>query len=367
MKYFLLLFICFFYHSCADFNKVNNKSENIINVETKSTVDAFESFFDEYHHIALETNQGNLIADIDKMQIEDNYLWILDRKQSVIYTFDNFGKYIQTFCRLGNGPEEYVDIADFQVVNGNIFVLSRGGLKIIEYKSTGEFVKNHKLDDWYDYFYMTDNSIFLYSNFSNNKLYNLLVYNRVSETYEKKFLPYNSNQSFSFDTNPFNITDKNEILLTQQYDYNIYSVDSCSVNNFVTLNFDTKDKLPEDIFEIGFMNIYEEFATKSVVKRIDFVNKNQDIIDLIYTLDYQPHLTRIDMKTGENKTIKLKFNDSIPYIFAKRIVVKNGYLINYLHASDVLLFDKNFTSDKNTDGILKAEDNPVLFFNKLKY
>lgn len=364
IKYFLLVFVVLFYNSC----KYTDKKENIIYIEPEKASGDVEYFFEKYHYITLETNQDNLLSDIDKIQIEDSCLWILDKKQRTIFTFDISGKYIRKLCEFGNGQEEYRDIADFQISNGNIHVLSRINKSIFVYKSTGEFIKSYKLDEWYDFFYITKNSILLHSNFSNNKLYNLIVYNPQSNVCENEFLPFPSNQNFSFSTNPFNISDDGGILLTQQYDYTVYSVDNyLSVKNLVTLQFNSKDKLPEDVFEKDFYTTYQELAHKSVVKRIDFVNINESIMDIFYIFNYVPHLTRIDMKTGENKTLKLEFNDNIPYVFALPIAIKNGYLINYLSASDVLIFDENFVSDKNKNGKLNAEDNPVLFFNKLRY
>jgi hypothetical protein len=337
-------------------------------VQPKNT-DSIASFFEDWYYVTLETTADNLIASIDKMQITDTLMWFLDKKNNSIYTFNLTGKYIRKFCRFGNGPDEYLDIADFQVLNGNIYVLSRTNKKIFIYNLLGESIGKWQLDDWYDYFYMTDGSILLYANFSNDKLYNLIEYNPVSGQYGKQDFPFPHNQNFGFSHSPFITTDNKELLFTQQYDYTIYLLDPKTMHTDViaTLSFHTKDKLPENPYAGDFFKIYQEYIFKSVVRRISMAHRKDDTLYIVYILDYVQHLTKIDMASGENVTLKLEYNDEYPYVFSEPLIVYNQYLVNSIEASAVLLFDDKFKSDKNADGRLDEADNPVIFFNKLRY
>jgi WD40 repeat protein len=352
--------------SCKNHDKVSFEGAAMINVQPKAT-NAVDSFFIGYHYITLETNDDNLISDIDKIQIDGNKLWILDKKKRTIYLFDNLGNYIRKLHQFGNGPGSYLNIADFQVIDNKIYVLSRGNRKIIVYNDEGNFLEEKILNDFYDFFYIRNNSVVLYANFSNDELYNVVMFDMNSKSYGKRFLPYPSNQGFSFSRTPFNLLNDGEILLTQPYDYTIYTLNTDSLNAFVTLHFDTKDRLPDDIFERGFYNNYRELVYNSLVRRIEVAYRKRNTLYIAYVLDYVYHLTKIDMMSGSNTTLKLEYNDEVPYIFERPLYIDHQYMVNYSHASSVLMFDENFKSDKNVTGVLKAEDNPVIFFNKLRY
>jgi hypothetical protein len=72
------------------------------------------------------------------------------------------------------------------------------------------------------------------------------------------------------------------------------------------------------------------------------------------------------MSKNETCTFKLELNDSFPFVFARPLMFYGDYLVGYMEASSVLIFDDKFKSDKNENGYLNEDDNPVLFFHKIK-
>jgi hypothetical protein len=358
--------IVLFGFSCTGPNHSLKLDGRRITVQTGKMGDV-SSFFKGYHYISLETLADNLISNIDKIQIWNNQLWILDKK-TAIYIFDLSGKYVRQFNHRGQGPGEYLDIADFQVAKGKVYILSRSLKKILVYDDMGTFVKSYHLDDFYDFFYLTNDVALLYSNYSNNKLYNVITFDLSTERYGKKFLPFPENQSFSFPISPFNISANSKILLTQQYDYTVYSLQTDSISAIASFDFDTKEQLPDDIYKReGFYNAYEKLRDKSVVKRISYVCREGDVMYIMYILDYKYVMTKVHLSSAANQSLILEYNDKIPYIFANPIMMYGQCLVTYLNASDVLKFDKGFKSDKKNSGVLSEEDNPILFFNELNF
>jgi hypothetical protein len=115
----------------------------------------------------------NLISNINKIQITDSLIYVLDERQNTLHIFDKNGFFINKIDRFGEGPMEYLDIADFSVEDSTVYILSRTSRKINVYIYKGEFVKKYPLNEWYDFFYKEKgDNIFLYSNYSNNLLYN---------------------------------------------------------------------------------------------------------------------------------------------------------------------------------------------------
>ncbi len=339
-----------------------------ITVDPSKAELSVEQVFEQSHSVALETTTDNLISSIDKIEMLNNKLYILDKKSQVITVFDKDGFYLSKIDRRGQGPEEYIDIADFTVTDSLIYVLSRGGKKIIAYNHSDSFIQNYPLDAYYDFFIIDKNTLFLYSNYSNHTLYNVIVsnFNNNNIAASKKFLPFLRNQSFSFRRNPFNRSANGDLLISQQYDYNIYRLTKDTITVEYDINFITQDRIPENFEAIGFDRVYPELAHKSVVTRILHVNQHNNFLYLIYLFAYTTHITKIDITTLTASTLKLKFNDVFPFVFSHPIGFNKNYLIGYIDAADVLFFDKEFQSDKNKNNRLADDDNPVLFFHKLK-
>jgi hypothetical protein len=349
------------------FNYCSVKHDNatIISVDISSKANP-EDFFEDYHSITLATGDEYLIGKINKISIESDKIYVLDKQNFTIVIFDINGNYLNHLKRQGNGPGEYLDIADFTIVDSTIIVLSRVMRKILVYSQNLNYIKNYQLDDFYDYCYYFEKKILLCSNYSNDTHYNIRIYDMETRKIEKSFLPFTINQNFSSSIIPFNLTFDDDLLITQQYDYNIYNLRQNSLTTICKLDFNTKDKIPDNFQNIGFDKLYRDLAQLSVVKRINCINKINNCFYITYIHDYAPHISKISLSKDVNSTLKLELNDKFPFIFASILGFHKNYLTGYMHAADVLIFDNKFSSDKTQSGFLNEDDNPVLFFHKIK-
>jgi len=66
--------------------EANKKFVIDINQQDKITI-----FFNAYHTIALETTPNNLIGGIDKIVLQNEHIYILDKKQATIFIFTHNG------------------------------------------------------------------------------------------------------------------------------------------------------------------------------------------------------------------------------------------------------------------------------------
>ncbi|WP_321481228.1 6-bladed beta-propeller [uncultured Bacteroides sp.] len=365
MKQFtVIIIIIFFASSCSK----SHDNINIIPVNPSHAEGSSDNFFVKRHSIALETTEDNLIAKIDKIEMVDNKLYILDKIKKTISLFDEKGFYLSKINKIGQGPDEYISISDFAVKDSLIYILSRDNKKIYIYNNLGVFVRTYELDDYYDYFYLREKDLILYSNYSNNKLYNVIIVhlgdNEMIQS--NKFLPFIKNQSFLYSPSPFNVNEQGDLFLCQQFDNNIYSLSQNAITNVCNIEFSTKEKIPVDFEKIGFAKMCTDYANKSVVSRISYVVKNNNLLYLLYKFEYNNYLTRVNAKTLAVKTLKLKHNKNYPFIFCEPLGFYRNHLVGYLSADNVLLFDGKFYSDKNENKILSVFDNPVLFLFQLK-
>ena len=83
--------------------------------------DAISDFVDSYKTLPLETTKDNLIGNINKVQIIDTCIYVLDKEQATIFVFNTEGKYLNKICRQGRAPEEYLGLSDFMVYNADVY------------------------------------------------------------------------------------------------------------------------------------------------------------------------------------------------------------------------------------------------------
>lgn len=70
----------------------------------------------------------------------DNHFFVYDYQQNQFLIFDRDGKFIQTFSRKGQGPEEYTAMLDFTIDDSQLYILDFTKLKIYDLK--GNFLRD---------------------------------------------------------------------------------------------------------------------------------------------------------------------------------------------------------------------------------
>lgn len=104
-----------------------------------------ENIVKNKRYIKLDPNERYLFGGADKVLFRDN-IYILDKRQKKMVVFDQGGNGVNILHRVGQGPEEYIQITDFSVdTKGNIFMVDGVSDKLMVYSSRGEFMSSKKL------------------------------------------------------------------------------------------------------------------------------------------------------------------------------------------------------------------------------
>lgn len=84
-----------------------------------------EKFIKQKKYIKLfSESEDFLFKEINKIRIIDDKIYILDKKQKKLLIYDNIGFSEAKVGSKGNGPNEYLDISDFDVdTQGNIYTI----------------------------------------------------------------------------------------------------------------------------------------------------------------------------------------------------------------------------------------------------
>lgn len=357
----LLFFFFIFLIACNSGDK-NSVSYYIDVQNTEPITDVFEN----WQAVPLETKDSVLITDIDKIEVNDDYFFILDRLVATIFQFDKNGNFVNKIERQGEGPEEYLEISDFKWFENFVYVLSSVNHTIYKYDMTGSFVKSYKLDDYYHRFeFYNKDTIVLYSAFSNEKKFNFCFYDLVGEKIFAETSAFDRNENFIIYKCPFSDEFSFYKYVYFPYDYSIYELTSESCNPVFRFEFNTIE-LPDK--KISFEEKRKYSLGKNMIQSFNSIKRMDSTLFVSYNCGGKYYLTKLFLGCEKNSNTYLMNSKEkeYPFCFANPLTFYKNFLISYMPAYGVLTFDEHFHSDKNDLGILDSGDNPVLFLHKLK-
>lgn len=127
--------------------------------------------------IPLETVGDALIGEIDKLEMDDSHIVILDKRMRAVWLFGTDGKFIRRIGRLGNGPKEYVSLDDmcFDKENGTVWIWDRIKQVMLEYDLAGDFLKEVATGFSSNVFAKTNEGFWLYYSYLKNPDNNSLI------------------------------------------------------------------------------------------------------------------------------------------------------------------------------------------------
>lgn len=258
MKYFRIVFIIsiFLLESCK--GRIEQTDIETIQVNlTEAQVKASE-LFSYIEPVVLETTDSSLLKDISKSYLTKDYFFI--KSHHALFIFDRKGHFVRKIERLGNGPEEYAGLSDFDVdeKTNDIYILDKAQQKILIYDFTGKYQQTIPVGFWAMKLVKTDaNQIYLYSGNeespSNPYKLNLLTDASVGQSFlkidqrKKEYLHINSPQNFYWKNG--------ELFFFEAFNDTIYDVTRNTPQYY--LNY--KNSVPSDFFDQKFSNIMDFF------------------------------------------------------------------------------------------------------------
>ena len=76
--------------------------------------------------VPLETTDDALIVEINKIEIRNNLIYILDNSVKSVFVYDFNGKYLNKINALGQGPGEYAFLSDMTVSDSAVIIIGNG-------------------------------------------------------------------------------------------------------------------------------------------------------------------------------------------------------------------------------------------------
>jgi len=231
-KFIIYFFCSIFLYNCTEKRKdaINTIT---VNLDQKQDVSIFE-LFSKIDIIPLETNDLSLIKFVQKVIVNQGNIYVLD-EMSKILVFSPEGKFLFKIDSKGMGPDEYLDISDFDILNDSLSVLSAVDNRMLIYDTNGHFVRKFSLpriSRAYNSFKNINNDSIVFWTYDYEK--RIKIYSKSAKRIFKEGIPEKDNiyrnfgiQIFPYstfipsvtDNRVFKITPKSEIVEAYKWDF----------------------------------------------------------------------------------------------------------------------------------------------------
>ena len=125
MKNIFLFFVCVIFGTSCSRSLQEYKKEGSVSIDMENLKElSFYDVFTKMDIYPLETINESLIKNTYKVVLHGGLFYILDDMLSVIFVFNQEGKYVRIINKHGNGPGEYARIKDFRFSGCDLELLS---------------------------------------------------------------------------------------------------------------------------------------------------------------------------------------------------------------------------------------------------
>ena len=250
----LLCIFCLFI-SCKEEKREQNSEILQINIPLRAgeTHLPADSLFCGKEILALETTPDNLIAKIDKLEMTNDRLYLLDEQQDMIFIFDRKGKYITKIADIGKGPAEYIEISDFHIDDDVLYLCTGGnGGKIMCYNLDGKYQKSFRTEYSCNRITTDSNYIYVFGNYSNPIRKNIGVFDKKENKLIKQYKSFPKTQERIGSSSRCWTSCNNKVYAAFNYEYSIYTLqpDTCQI--IVQIDFGKNYMFPPEYKDYSF-------------------------------------------------------------------------------------------------------------------
>ncbi len=332
----------------------------------------YSDLFDSVRYVRLETTDEILIKDITRLKCVNGKIYILDNKTQTLFCFHMDGKLNWKIRQVGQGPQEYTRLTDFDMdeKKGRLYLFSYND-KILVYDLSGNFINAYYVRLAGTSFVYREEYLYIYANNNPNKIEGveqnnyLLLFDEEKDEVKGR-LPFNTDKRFGT-MNTYNASNafcryEDEVRFFMPFSNNIYSLQEDTI--YIKYQFDFGEyNLPDTYFENYTTDDIREskyaYGLNSFWENNKYFSFNMYLNKEYYQIIYDKIADK--MYTGI-------LSDDISYCSPLLREVTDDYAMGCLLAEDLFLIN-NFSKESRKNAIFKEiisemteDDNPVVLF-----
>ena len=269
LKFLLSLIVVNFVCSCND-----DTTDIKMSLENN-----FETIYDSIESVELlplETNAMHLIGANPQLEISEDTYIIYDIENSSIGRYSNSGQFLNKIGNKGNGPGEYTNILNIQVMEDKLIVYSAPNF-VHYYYLNGDHINTIKLEKQGRQSYSVSDGVITYYGYSSGESSRLSM---LKEQEQVSYLPNDAKILAYMSDSPIFSALNNEVYILDSYSPTIYKYCNNTLSPYIKIDlgdyevpreyylFDDSFKAAEYLFERDFAIIkqYRESRFMSFIE-----------------------------------------------------------------------------------------------------
>jgi len=356
--------------SCTRQEKTTDQILNLkVNLNNPGPVSVFD-LFQKVELIPLETNKNSLISAITNIEYYKGRYYIYDKRQHLIFIFDDKGKFLGHIGNRGNGPEEYHTITNFCIDREKDLVIALTISKTLYICNLdGTFVEKQPISipvRSFINFIQFDNDKFLLYGWIDGEEDQLYLYSKTRDSAVNSFYK-ESIPIFAFAFNVFHEYD-GVVYFSKPFSDGVYRVNESGVEPVYRWDYG-KNAIDLDKYNLPKDQDERHDAVIEIMKQeqLPFYDNEQRQNDQYYYVEQIPSNVRKIRATRKiffNKRTKksfvfMKFSEGLPFTpfyWTNDYVIGSSNVEDIEHVSCEILDEENCRIFKNR----KETDNPYL-------
>jgi hypothetical protein len=144
---FCSIFLLFALAGCREHTPMRAIPIHIVDISSECQTSFYENI-SEYGILPLEMTERSMLSDILKIKVYKEMICLLSgRMNSKLLVFTIDGKFIAEIGRRGRGPQEHIELNNFEIdpTRDELLLLDREGRKILIYDFNGNFKQEVKI------------------------------------------------------------------------------------------------------------------------------------------------------------------------------------------------------------------------------
>lgn len=361
-----ILFVPVLLMNCSKTNSDEDKTlvgiGHVVPVNLDETYELSEkNHLDSLRLIRLETNKECLIGGIDKIEIIEDRIYILDKfKSKSLFCFDLKGQFLFKIHHLGKGPGEFILPEEFTVSQNQISIYDNFRKLKINYDINGNFIDETKMIVSIRNVVQLDSGFALVkpdqSYLGSENDYNLLVTDSEIGKVLKRYIPGVTKGESIFSVNKAFARNGDHYLFTYGFNDTIYTYENNSLKSLFVVDFG-KNKIPHELAKSSGDEIQKAFfnSDQNYIGYLTDISENDDYI----TCRYSKFSIR-----GENNFILYSKENNKIYNFSNIYYHKDKFRIyppKFVYNNKfVSIVAYNFENESSSNLLPSGMDNPAI-------
>tara|TARA_R110000744_G_scaffold377424_1_gene492410 strand:- start:410 stop:1573 length:1164 start_codon:yes stop_codon:yes gene_type:complete len=363
--------LVFFWISCVREKVTNNPESKLTAIPIpQKNIENFSEVFKEVSYLTVQLPPESYIGQVDKLILTDDHIFMGDFYQEPrVVVLDKRGKFLGTVGSFGEGPGQYTQLDDFEIIQKEKLIVLLSTKKLIYYDFEGRFLREIPIPigGGYKFLVKDDQTIILYVpqkiNSREAKYRDYILFQHKGGKILPIFESIDKLEYTPFFAERNNLAlHNNQEFFTTRFSDTIYVFNKGILLEKMYLNFESSRKLPLGIFEKHDSEILNNFEfMQNYLFHMPNMHVNKDYL-----------ITCFRENNRRSTLIYKRFNDTsysvantnndldrlLPYLNVKYL--KDDQIIT-CHYPEEFLNNTKSTSPRNHPLLLSLAEDEVDF------